>query len=748
MQILHELPTPANHSIRPIFLRDQLNNMPSRSNLSFAAPAYNPDSTFKTAVELASAQGLSLTQLLQNLLESVDIPNLTIHTPGRSPNPVSAYEKMLALQTFKSTPQYQLFKARVTHTLTELDRISNSAGTGNQRNTNFQDLGNGLWQPISENESSRFGLFQADLYQQACPDASRLLRMHSFAYQRPDLVASNGEENARAAIRDLSQRLDVCAPGIVQHFDEAVNTVRQAVFTPSLPERFEAMRIQIARNAIAEFINQNPRVARNEVGNEVHRVAAWQNHFSQSLHLPFIDDVFASPSYVENRNDRTHLAVTLADLQTPSAISSVLATQILHEARDLWAQAQTADSIDLTQYCMTIIDTINKRHGAVEPHTLIEMDDNGMPCKLHDNPTLIALSIIRQIEQAPEVHAQQESVRQWTPNHQTEQCQLSIKSRGQLRWIEISPHPGMPGGSEQHLLSSKNLSPEQTREFFECVATHQTSSLQLKAAMHEMLRNDWGPSWPNCKSQDFDPYVPNDVFVNLAMGFAHGLKFGQVDTNLKYMDVLVKVLNNFHFSNVLKQYSAEQICTLLNYAHQLNSSPYGRQVQLDIYRQVNRITNLHRPTVDLSLYKGALQFNWNIQASRSARLAIGNPAFTSPNLDHGFAYIDVMATCAPHLLTDTLCKNIEIIERPEVVIKFLDAGAIFTATNYGQPSALLRLMKHPKDAFVAIVLDSLSQRGVSLHELADPRVIQYLRQKNFVHAIAILSSRLHDHNIT
>lgn len=716
--------------------------MPSRSNLSFAAPAYNPDPNFKTAIELASAPGLSLKQRFQHLMESVDIPNLVVNPPGRAPNQGGAYQKMLALQTFKSTPQYQLFKTRVTHTLTELDRIANSAGTVNQRNTNFQALGGGLWQQVSENESSRFGAFQADLYLQACPDASRLFRIHTFAQQRPELVARDGEENARATIRELSQRLDVCAPGIIQHFDEAVNTVRQATFTPSLPERFEAMRIQIVRNAIAEFIHQNPDAAGNRIGNEVHRVAAWQNHFSRAMHLPFIDDVFASRAYVENMNQRNRLSRTLTDLQTPSVIANVLATQILEEAHDLWSQAQATGTTDFPEYCMTIIEVISNKHGPVEPHTLIELDDDEMPCSLHDNPTLLALSIVKQTEYSPDVHVQHETVRRWIARSQNENGRISILSRGQLRWLETSLPPGMMGENEQQLLSSKHLSPEQTREFFDAVCTQQTSSLLLKAALHEMLRNDWGQSLPNCKSQDFDPYVPNDVFVNMAMGFAHDLKFGQMEINLNYMNVLLKALDNFPHSKVLKNYSPEQICKLLRYAVHFNSSSYGVQIPLDIWRRMDLIASLHPPTVDISLYKGALQFHWTSQPAKAARLANDNPAFASTNRAHGLAYIDVMATHAPHLLTQTLCSNIKLIRCPEVVVRFYEAGARFDTTNYGQYSALQLLMQRTDDAFLAITLDSLSQHGLSLQELANPRVIQYLRERNFVHSVNVLISRL------
>lgn len=718
------------------------NNMPSRSNLSFAAPAYNPDPTFQTALDQASTPGLTLTQRFHRLLESVDIPNLTRAPQSPSSQLADAHTKMLALQAFKQTPHYQSFKNCVARTLTELDRIANSSRPANQHNTNFQNLGDGLWEAVTLNSTSRFGAFQADLYQQACPDANRLVRMHTFAQQLPHLVAGGGEDNARACIKDLSERLDVCGPGLVQYFDEAVNSVRQTTFTPSLPERFEALRIQIARNTIAEFVNQQPDSMGHAVANEVHKVAAWQNLFSHRLHLPFIDDVFASPSYAENRIYQKQLFKTLADLQTPSAIATVMATQILEEAHDLWRQAQAGGETDLTRHCMALVEKLGNRHGAVEPHTLFEMDEDGMPFGLHTNPTLLALSLVRQTERSSEVHTQPESLWEWSPSITDQQGAMSIRSIGSLRWLETTPPPGVAGATEQQLLSTTHMSPRQAQVFFDSASTPQLNSIQMKAAMHELLRNDWGARLPHCKSQDFDPYIPNDVFVNLAMGLTQGLALGQVNTQPKYRNVLSKALENLTCSTALKHYTPDQIGKLLNTFHQWNLSPSGKNNPLDVYKVVNTIIYLRQNNPNIPLYKAALEFNWAQQRGRPVSVAFGNVALCSPNREVGLAHIDAMAKHAPQLLTDTLCRNIPLIQCPELVTRFLDAGALLTAPNTGQQSALQRLLRNPNDAFITNVLHNLADRGVSLQELADPGIVSYLLSHNKVQAAHFLHSRI------
>lgn len=717
--------------------------MPFSSNLSSAAPAFNHDLSSKNAIEHASAPGLTLSQRYQRLRESVNIPNLMIDSPGQAPNQGRAHEKMCALQQFKTTPQYQVFKSQVTHTLVELDRIANSCRSAGMRNTHFQDLGQGLWEPVAPNMSSRFGAFQADLYQQACPDATLLLRMHEFARQKPQVVAAGGADNARACISELSERLDVCGPGLVQHVEEATQHARQVIFTPSLAERFEAMRIQIARNAIAEFVNQNPDRMGNWVGNEVHKVAAWQNYFSRYFHLPLIDDVFASSSYIENKNHQNQLAGILNVLQTPSAVATTIASQTLEKANDLWQQSKAKGVTDLGQHCMQLIEEVSKEHGAVEPHTLFELDEDGMPCAIHTNPTLLALSIIRQTEKSPELHTQPENVWHCTPRFLDRRVGgLSIRGRGQLLWMETAPPRGVAGEAEKQLLSMKNLKPEQARTFLDLVSNPGSRSTKLMAALHEILRNDWGSHLPHCKSMAFDWRVPSDVFVNLALGFSEGLELEHVDTRSIYRDVMTKAIQNLECSQVLKQCAPSRIVTMLNAIHDLNSNPSMQHAPLNVFRVVNEITFLKQHNVSIALYNAALEFNWTHQYGKSAEQAWGNIAFFTADRAYGIAYVDMLAKHAPHLLTDTLCKNIRLMACPEVALRFLDVGASFNATRYGEPSALQCLLQHPNDAFMAIVLTSLAHRGVSLQEVANSRNVEHLRRRDMFCSANVLNARI------
>lgn len=683
-----------------------------------------------------------MSERFHTLVKSVYTPDLFANEPPGSETLTRAQRSIQALQNFKNTPQYQLFRQVTQHTLAELDAIANSTRTPHQRNTNFQNLGDGLWQAVQPNTTSRFGVFQADLYQQAGPDANRLVRMHAFTQQKPRLVASDGEANARACIKDLSEKLQVCGPGIVQHFDEAVNTVRQSTFTPSLPERFEALRIQIARNAITEFVRNNPEPLGHGMGNEIHKVAAWQNFFSLSMVLPSVSDIFASTRYIENQEDQRKLTTQLNSLQTMSSVSKVMATQILEEAHDLWNKAQANGETDLSRGCMAIIEKIGNKHGPVEPHAIFQMDENGMPCTLHDNPTLMALSIMRKLGPVPGINTCSEYHNYNHFTHQPGRHVLSLKNAGTLSWLEASPRLGSAGETEQKLLSSQHLSPDQTRELVDALIHSSSDNLYSRVTMHELLRNDWGAYLPNCNIHDFDPAARDDVFINLAMGFSKNLRLGSTEMNLNYLPVLLKALNSLHSSFILDHYTNTEICQMLDYANDFDKIFCNHESPLRVEERVGSITRLQPSNVKLELYRAALRFNTMNQTNVSAMAPINNPAFTTENTAYSRAYIQLLSRRLPNLLNIALCENIQTIQRPVVASHLFLACQLFNFDEAARDTALKHLAQRDDDAFVVNVLRKLPAQNVSLEALEDPEVILDLRNRHMDRSADFLRERI------
>lgn len=685
---------------------------------------------------------MSMSERFHNLVESVYTPDLFTNEPAGRETLTMAQRKVQALDTFKNTPEYQSFKKVIDDTLRQLDEIANSTRTPSQKNTNFQNLGHGLWQPINLDITSRFGAFQADLYQQACPDADRLVRMHAFAQQKPRLVTPDGEANARACIKDLSEKLHVCGPGIVQHFDEAVNTVRQSTFTPSLPERFEALRIQIARNVITEFVRNNPEPLGHGIGNEIHKVAAWQNFFSLSMVLPPVADIFASTRYIGNQDDQRKLTTQLNSLQTLSSVSKVMATQILEEAHDLWNKARANGETDISRGCMAIIEKISNKHGPVEPHAIFQINENGMPCKLHDNPTLMALSIMRKLGTARGINTCPEYHNYNHFTHQSGRHVLSLKNAGNLSWLEASPLPGSAGETEQKLLSSQHLSTEQIRELVDALIHCSSDNLYIRTAMHELLRNDWGAYLPNCRIHDFDPAARDDVFINLAMGFSKRLQLGPIDVGLNYLPVLLKAMDSLHGSSVLGHYTNSEICQMLDYANDFDKIFCNHESALRVVERVDNITRLQPSNVKLELYKAALRFNYINETNALAMAPINNPAFTAENPAYSRAYVQLLSRRLPHLLNIALCGNIQTIRRPMVALNLFQACQSFDFDEAARDNALKRLVQRDDDGFVLTVLHNLSAHDVPLRALEDPDVIQDLRSRHMDRSADFLRAKI------
>lgn len=519
---------------------------------------------FNEAIAQASAPNLTLTERQYRLLDSVDTPIIKASDPSQVRSVSSQFSLDIdALQKFQTTKAYKKLKTTLTRTFRELDAITNSARDESHQQTRYQKFGKDVLVNVNQKNHSRYGESIMDVYLQACPDARRLVRMHAFAKQRADLVANDGANNARACISELSQRLDVCSNGIVQYFDEAVKNVRQLVFTPSLPERAEHLRIQIAKNAIAEFINERKKVMGLYISNEIHQVADWQNHFSKMFNLPIVKDPAARAEITANSSHQTELAEKLSMLQTGSVISEILATQILEEAKTLWSQAQASGITDLTTYSMTLLEKLANKHGPIKPHTLMVLDDNGLPQGIHEDPTLLTAAILKQVDGSPVVNFVNEPSTFLGLSQPGPLGYTGFVIRGRLVWMETSLLLGPSAKPEQRLVSFNLINREQLEALMKGLTNLPKESEFASNAIHQMMVNDWGKSWPPIHKPRFENDKIKHAFIDLLMGIGNGKKVGDLESKSTH-EMLVRIFRSKYSQtsivpSELRNYTAEQV---------------------------------------------------------------------------------------------------------------------------------------------------------------------------------------------
>jgi len=518
------------------------------------------------AIAQASAPNLTLTERQHRLLDSVDTPIIKASDPSQIRSVSSQFSLDIdALQKFQTTKAYKKFKSTLTHTFRELDAITNSGRDESHQQTKYQKFAKNVLVNVNQRNHSVYGEKIMDVYLQACPDARRLVRMHAFAKQRADLVANDGANNTRACISELSQRLDVCANGIVQYFDEAVKNVRQLVFTPSLPEQAEHLRVQIAKNAIAEYINQRKKVMGLYISNEIHQVAAWQNHFSKMFNLPVVEDPGARAEITANSCHQAELAEKLSMLQTGSVVSEILATQILEEAKTLWSQAQASGITDLTTYSMTLLEKLANKHGPIEPHTLMILDNDGLPQGIHEDPTLLTAAILKQVDGSPVVNFVNEPATFWGLTGPGPLGYIGFVIRGRLVWMETSPQLGPSAKPEQHLVSFNLITQQQFRSLMQSLVKLPKESEFASNVIHQMMVNDWGKSWPPIHKPRFENDKIKHVMIDLMMGIANGKKVGDLESR-STLGMLAQIFITKYSQNgvrlpELRNYTTEQILT-------------------------------------------------------------------------------------------------------------------------------------------------------------------------------------------
>lgn len=690
-------------------------------------------------MQRASAPQLSLAARYEALVASIHAPDFPKYAARLAPGYSENQKKVLTLQAFQESPEYKPFKHIIQTTLKQLDEIAN-AHEQNQVEpapAGFQILGEKLLRKARLGQINAFGASQIDLYQQALPNAQKLLRIHDFTRQHPRLLPDESERCVQASISELSNSLHVCAPGIANNFEETVNSIRNAVFTPGLSERFKALRLQMIRSAITESVHRYNGHTPHLGVVEMHRVAAWQNYFAEQLNLPHIHDGYAIDQYTSDQVQAKHLNDTLPVVAAQPTVAKVMATEILQDAHALWQKAQAKGETDFAANCSRLLEQLQIRHGPLKPHAMIEMDENLIPVGFHTNPTLLALNIIDRFNNTDPSEFPEQACQVWTAGIDKEHTEITMHTLGRLAWMEKKQVRNRQHNAEKMLISAQHLNKSQLKNFFSSLAYPTHANLLPHAVLHEMLVNDWGASWPHCKTQEFDPQLADYVFVHLAMGLAHGQQVGSLDSSPLFVHSLSKCLHAAYNAPSVSVYSPQHFLQLLESTHAyFVKSLNFRSLSMPPLKQL--FSKINDPNINPNLYRAMLEFNWKHYPSLATKQLSDCKALRSENATQGLVFIDLLKTNAPNELANTLRKHIATMRSPEIFLAFLDAGAEVGATAQGERTLLSYLMDSHDDTFVHATLIQLLKRNISIEEIATLGFVQVLNNRLMTKSSEIL----------
>ena len=167
------------------------------------------------------------------------------------------------------------------------------------------------------------------------------------------------EDIRKETIEELTTHLDVCAPGMAQHIEEAARKLQ--VLKNGLPQNFIHQLISVINAEITDYIDKNNIC--EYIGNEIHYIAAFFNYIAPSFGLPPRSDPF-SPDISERYLNE--FAQHLHDKAIIDRAIEVMAEDCRNQIIELYAK----DHPNLQSVPMEIEEygEVNiKFHNAVQP---------------------------------------------------------------------------------------------------------------------------------------------------------------------------------------------------------------------------------------------------------------------------------------------------------------------------------------------------------------------------------------------
>lgn len=244
-------------------------------------------------------------------------------------------------------------------------------------------------------ESEQFDIDLPQLFLESATQLRRMARAAGLLNNTNATEAAEWRDALRPLIDELSNQVDVCGPGVISNVADTHTRLMALLDPPNLSTLLQDMRLQLARQLILQFVQRHQYRAANFEFNEIHMVAALQNHLADRYQLPSIEDRYASSDYV--RDVQAHLPQLTVALNRCLSAAGLACRTAEHMLHHIAAGQAAGQPISYPQLVVSL-NALDGAWGPLHPTQVCVFDQDHQPTSLVTHPLQLSLHLLERIQ--------------------------------------------------------------------------------------------------------------------------------------------------------------------------------------------------------------------------------------------------------------------------------------------------------------------------------------------------------------
>lgn len=332
---------------------------------------------------LLNSESVSPAQLRQAILDSVHIPQIQqlehlIQQLQVRSSPFSAVDCLQQLHQSDLHPQFVRVFSEVCEALV---RQVQDAASSQELDSTLQYVQARAGLPRAPDQAIDPQAYyipepRLDLIRFGVLQLKQITALAEFAYAYPTKVEHNSAPMVQRVLKNLILDLTVCGPGILSHIENALDSLKLGLFSPSLRQQYEAIKLEVFKQKVLELvrIHQAPQ-AHYYINNEIHYVHAWQNRLAGTFNLPTVVDPYAASDFSSDLRLQSLMHAQLMPCLTFDVILFQVAELILQELALCLNREQGNPDQVLYQKLSKPLEKLKIRLGELPIHALASQAD-------------------------------------------------------------------------------------------------------------------------------------------------------------------------------------------------------------------------------------------------------------------------------------------------------------------------------------------------------------------------------------